>query len=127
MSFNERDWRGGQRYDSRVGFVCCVYLYNCVYPSIFGCAGSLLLPSLSSSCGAQALGPVGFSSCGSRVLALRLNCCASAELLHSIRNLLKSGIEPVSPELAGRFFTTEPQRRLPPLFLDTSLAIPGLS
>ena len=41
--------------------------------------------------------------------ACRLSSCgARAELLPGIWNLPGSGIEPVSPALASRFFTTEP-------------------
>ena len=40
-------------------------------------------------------------STGSVVVAHRLSCCAA------IWDLLRSGIEPVSPALAGRFFTTD--------------------
>ena len=72
--------------------------------------GLLLLQSTGSSCcGAQALGLVGFSSCGSRALAHRLNSCGvRALLLCSMWDLPHSGVEPVSPALAGGFFTTEP-------------------
>ena len=77
MRFNERDWRGGRRYASKAGFIVFLYI-KFYFLFIFGYTGSLLLHSLFSSCGAQALGHVGFSSCGSRVLELRLNCCAWA-------------------------------------------------
>ena len=46
---------------------------------------------------------------GSRALAPRLGGCAAwAWSLCGIWGLLGSGIEPVSPALAGGFFTTEP-------------------
>ena len=86
-----------------------------IYSFIFGCGGSLLLCRFSSSCGkqqllsncgarashcdglpccwARALGHVGFSSCGS-----------GTWLFHG----MWSGIKPMSPALAGGFFTTEP-------------------
>ena len=58
----------------------------------------------------QALVGAGFSSCGSRALEHRLNSCGrKAHLLHGIWDLPRSGIELVSPALAGGFFTTEPQ------------------
>ena len=61
------------------------------------------------SCGAWALGCLGFSSCSSRVLEQSLRTCgAQAWLLHGMWNLPRSGIEPVSPALACEFFTTEP-------------------
>ena len=44
---------------------------------------------------AWAQGHVGFGSCG-----------LQAQLLHGMWTLSGTGIEPVSPELAGRFFTT---------------------
>ena len=51
----------------------------------------------------------GLNSCGSQSLEYRLNSCgAEAYLLHCIWDLPGSGIEPVSPALAGRFSTTEP-------------------
>jgi len=49
------------------------------------------------SCGAWALQCAGFSSYS-----------AQAWLLHGMCDLPKSGIEPVSPALAGGVFTTEP-------------------
>ena len=83
---------------------------------IFGCAGSSLLLgfSLVASRGnslvvhglfvvvaclvgrAWALGHMGFTSCDSW-----------ASLLHGMWDHPGSGIEPVSPALAGRFFATE--------------------
>ena len=42
----------------------------------------------------------GLNSCGTR-----------AQSLHSLRDLPGSGIEPMSPALAGRFSTTEPPRK----------------
>ena len=47
------------------------------------------------------------SSCGSLALEHRLsNCGAWAQLLHSMWDLPRPGIEPVSPALAGGFSTT---------------------
>ena len=66
-----------------------------------------------SCCRAQALGCVGFSSWGSQALKHRLKSyCMWASLLHGIRGLPRSGIEPVSPALAGGFFTTESPGKL---------------
>ena len=103
-----------------------------IYLCTFGCAGSSLLLRLSPSCGewtscrsgfsccvAWALAGAGFSGCGSRALQHRLNSCdVGPQLFHGIpqRDLLGSGIKPVSPALAGRFFTTEPLVK-PPRFL----------
>ena len=105
---------------------------------IFGCIGSLLLHAGFSlfaasrgyfslwcagfslwwllllgawALGAQALVVVahGLSSCGSRALEHRLSSCGTrAQLLHSMWDLLGSGLEPLSPELAGGFLTTVP-------------------
>ena len=50
----------------------------------------------------------GLSSCGSQALEHRLSGCGiPAWLLHGLRDLPGPGIEPVSPALAGGFFTTE--------------------
>ena len=49
------------------------------------------------------------SSCGFLALGYRINSCGTqASLLCGMWDILGPGIEPVSPELAGRFFTTEP-------------------
>ena len=52
--------------------------------------------------------PRGLSSCGSWALEHRLNSCGTcAQLLHGTWDQPGSGIESVSPVLAGGFFTTE--------------------
>ena len=52
---------------------------------------------------------VGFSRCGSRALERRLSSCgARALLLRSMWDLPGTGLEPVSPALAGGFLTTVP-------------------
>ena len=69
-----------------------------------------------SCCEAQALGSRasvvvvhGLSSCGSRALVCRLSSCGTwAQLLCGMWDLPRSGLEPVSPALAGRFLTTVP-------------------
>ena len=51
----------------------------------------------------------GFISCGSRVLEHRLSSCGSwAKLPCALWDLPGPGIKPMSPSLAGEFFTTEP-------------------
>ena len=68
-----------------------------------------------SCCRIWALGHTGFSSCstwvrscGSWALEHRFSICdAWDKLLHGMWNPPGPGIEPVSPELAGRLFTTE--------------------
>ena len=112
---------------------------------IFGCAGSSLLCGLFSSrgeqgplssCRAQAFHCGGFSCCGawaSVVAARGLSSCGSQTLEHRLSScgalgfqlpcrvwdLPRSGIEPLSPALAGGLFTTEPPGNLPSGFLKT--------
>ena len=51
----------------------------------------------------------GLSSCGSWALERRLGSCgARAYLLHGMWDLPGSGLEPLSPALAGGFLTTAP-------------------
>ena len=108
-----------------------------IYSFIYGCAGSSLLHrpfsrcskrGLLSSCRVWALVTVAppaaehglwgarasavtarrLSSCSSQALEHRLSGCGSwALLLRGMSNLPRSGTEPMSPALAGRFFTTE--------------------
>ena len=67
--------------------------------------------------GAQVLGFMSLSSCDSKTLEHRLNSCsAPAQLLCNMWDLSGSGIEPVSPALAGGFFTTEPPGKPPGVF-----------
>ena len=59
-------------------------------------------PRLQSRC-------IGFSSCSSGALEHSLSSCGAWAKLHcGIRDLPGPGIEPVSPALAGGFFTAEP-------------------
>ena len=52
------------------------------------------------------------SGWGFRTLEHRLRSCGTrAQLLHSMWDLPGTGIKPVSPALAGRFFTTESPRK----------------
>ena len=57
---------------------------------------------------ASAVAAHGLGSCGSWALKHKVSCRAQAELLHGMWPLPRSGIETVSPVLAGSFFTTEP-------------------
>ena len=53
------------------------------------------------------------SSCGSPALEHRLNSCGTGtQLLCSTWDDPRSGIKPVSPALAGEFFTTDPPEKL---------------
>ena len=73
--------------------------YSSLWCMGFSLRWLLLLQSTGSRC-------TGFSS-GSWALEHRLSICgARAQLLHSIQDLPRPGIEPVSPVLAGRFLTT---------------------
>ena len=70
------------------------------------------------SCGARALGYSGFGSCSTRAPKLQLQgswSTGSVVVAHclscsvaSVWDFPGSGIEPVSPALAGRFFTPRP-------------------
>ena len=60
----------------------------------------------------MALGLTSFSSCSSWALEYKLNSCGTqAELFRVMWNLPKLRIKPVSPALAGGFFTTESPRK----------------
>ena len=59
--------------------------------------------------GARASAAAEFNGCGSRAAGHRLSSCGSwAPLFQAMWNLPRSGMEPVSPALAGRFFTNKP-------------------
>ena len=65
-----------------------------------------------SHCRAWALGCTGFSICGSWSVEHRLNSCGAwPYLLSDMCDSPGPRIEPVSPVLAGGFFTTEPPRK----------------
>ena len=49
----------------------------------------------------------GRGGCGSWALEHRLSTCG-AWLFHGVWNLLRPGVKPMSPALAGGFFTTKP-------------------
>ena len=104
-------------------FLFVLFIFGCFGSSLLGAGFSLVVASsgysllwctgfslqrllLSRSTGSRR---VGFSSCGSRAIERRLSSCgARAQLLHSMWDLPRPGIEPVSPALAGGFLTTEP-------------------
>ena len=92
-----------------VPFNVIFLVYNFIYLYLFGCAGSLLLGRLFSSCGARAsLVAVVCSSYVSQALESWLNSGAWAQLIRGTWDLHGSGIEPVSCALADRLPTTEP-------------------
>ena len=83
-------------------FIYLAVLDICCYMSFSSCSELLQLATLqlwfwvSHYCRAQALERTSFSTCG-----------AWALLLRGLRDLPESGIERLSPALAGEFFTTE--------------------
>ena len=89
---------------------CCAGLCRAAvsWGGPLGVVCRLLIQVASLVAEAQAPGHTGFS-CGSQGQDCRLNCCGPrAELLCGTWDLPRSGTEPVSPALTGRFFTTEP-------------------
>ena len=81
-----------------------------IYLFIFGCPGSLLRCtgfSLQWPLPLQSTGSrrPGFSSCGAR-----------AQLLRGMWDLPAPGLQPVSPALAGGFFTTVPPGKSPKVY-----------
>ena len=96
-----------------------IFLCLCLAVLVFaaasrGCSVQASHCSGVSWCEARALGCTGFVNCGSQALERGLSHCdAQASLLHGMWTLPGSGIEPVSPALAGRFFTTEPPGKPP--------------
>ena len=73
------------------------------------CSGFSCFRARALGTQASVVAAYGLSSCGSRALERRLSSCgAQAQLLHSMWDLPRPGLEPVSPALAGRFLTTLP-------------------
>ena len=71
----------------------------------------------------------GLSSCSSRALEHRLSSCGARPwLLCGMWDLSRPGIEPMSPAVAGRFFTTEPPGKpyISPVQFSHSLASDSL-
>ena len=107
-----------------------IYLFGCIGSSLL-CEGFLQLRRAGatlhcgarashcggiSCCRARALGTQasvvvahGLSSCGLWAVECRLSSCGTwAQLLCGMWDLPGPGLEPVSPELSGRFLTTAP-------------------
>ena len=75
----------------------------------FFCCGAWALGVWASAVVARGLG-----SCGSWALECRLSSCGTrAQLLHSMWDLPRTGLEPVSPALTGGFLTTVPPGKSP--------------
>ena len=88
------------------GLHCCVWAFSsCVkWGLLFVVVRGLLIAVASLCCGAWALG-----AWASVVAACRFSSCGSwAWLFHGMWDLPGSGLEPVSPALAGGFLTTAP-------------------
>ena len=83
--------------------------FSCCGAQALGAWASVVAACRLSSCSAWALGPAGFSSCGTWALECRLSSCgARAQLFRGTWDLPGPGIEPVSSALAGGFLTTAP-------------------
>ena len=119
-------------------FYIYIYIYIYIFFFFFDCVGSSLLCagflqlwragatlccgvqtshcSGFSCCRARALGTQAsvvvarrLSSCGSQALEHRLSSCGTwAQLLHSMWDIPRPGLESVSPALAGGFLITVP-------------------
>ena len=111
-------------------FYFLIYLWLCwVFVAVLGLFSSCCEQGLLSDCGPQVSCSSGFSccrawalgnqasvasmrelsSCSSQALECWLSSCVEwAWLLHSMWDLPGQEIEPMSPALAGRFFTSEP-------------------
>ena len=118
-----------------------IYLFVCLF-LLFGCIGSSCCARAFSSFGERGYSSLrctgfslrwllllrstgsrrmGFSSCGVRALERRLSSCGAwASLLRGMWDLPGSGLEPMSPALAGWFPTTVPPRK-PPAFVSCRL------
>ena len=100
-------------------YISMFWLLVCLFT--FGSAGSLLLlgfflqlqwAGATLQLGYTGFHCGGFSCCSACTLEHRVNSCGSwAQLLPGVWDLLRSGITPVSPALAGGLFTTEPPGR----------------
>ena len=88
----------------------------------WGPLGSIQAPHcVASHCRAQTPVCVGFSSFQSQAADHKLNSCDTLFLLLSgMWDLPRPGIKPVSPALAGEFFTTEPPGKLIESCLDSA-------
>ena len=100
-------------------FGCAVYCFSRAFTSrsmqgLLFVAVCGLLMWWFSCCRAQALGRMGFSSCGSQILERVLSGCDTwVQLSHDMWNLPRPEIEPLSPALAGGFLTTGPPEKRP--------------
>ena len=98
---------------SGLGFCCCrAFLYLNERGLLSSCGSRVSHCGDFSCCRVRALRHVDCSRWGSQALAHRLSSCgAQPQLLQGLWDLPRSRTEPISPVLAGRFFTTEPPRK----------------
>ena len=121
-----------------LGLRCCAWAFSsCGERGLFFVAVHGLLIAVASPvaehglqvCGLQQLWHVssevvarGLSSCGSRALELRFSSCGvQTQVLRSMWDLPRAGLEPVSPALEGGFLTTVPPGKPSFFFFKSSL------
>ena len=110
--------------------LCCMWAFtSCRASRAYPLAAVGGLFTAAASLIAQHRGQ-GFRGCDTRaqqlwLLALEhtLSTCARAQLPHSTWDLPGSGIEPMSPTLAGGFFTIVPPRKLDILLLNSQCSL----
>ena len=104
-------------YSSKTLFI---YLFLAML-GLHSCVGfSVVVNGGFSCCRAWAVVCKGFSRCISRALEHGLRSCSvQAQLLCGMWDHPGSGIEPMSPAFAGRFFTAEPPGKPPKQCLTT--------
>ena len=107
-----------------LGLCCCTGFPLVVLSGGFSSCSAWASHCGGSSCwGARALGSSSLSSYGSQALEHRFNNCGTC----SMSDLPYPGIEPISPPLAGGFFTTEPPEKPQKHVLISSLKCHPLS
>ena len=110
-----------------LGLCCCMWAFSScgdggsslvAVPRLLIVVASLVAEHRLWGPQASAVAAPGLSSCSSPALEHRLSSYGTrAQLLPGTWGLPASGIEPVSPALAGRFFTTEPPGKPYSVFL----------
>ena len=103
-----------------LGLRCCAWAFSSCgergYSSLrcmgFSLRWLLLLQSTGSRHAGFSSGGSWAQQCGSWALERRLSSCGTqAQLLHGLWDLLRPGLKPMSPALAGGFLTTAPPRK----------------
>ena len=95
-----------------LGLGCCAGVSLAVLCGLLSAEASLVAEHRLQGVQASVAVALGLHNCSSQAPEHRLRSCgARAQLLCSMQDLPGPGIEPVSPALAGGFFTTEsPQK-----------------